>query len=59
MKNIKLFEEFKDNDLEDIRDLFIEISDMRYHDYSILNADGSSYKRVTDLIVKKTNVYNI
>jgi len=58
IKNFKLFESTK-NDLEDVKDLFSDIVDLKYEYFKIRNGDGSQYQKVFDVQFDITKSGNI
>jgi|688.fasta_scaffold1192559_2 hypothetical protein len=59
IKNFKLFESLTENDLEDVKDLFSDIVDLKYDYFKIRNGDGSQYQKVFDVQFAITESGNI
>ena len=59
IKKFKLFESVTENDLEDVKDLFSDIVDLKYDYFKIRNGDGSQYQKVFDVQLDITKSGNI
>ena len=59
IKKFKLFENLTESDLEDVKDIFSDIIDLKYDHYKIKDGDGSQYQKVFDVNFTLTKYGNI